>query len=93
MWLQIQKANTILGCMVESSSQKIHSTLHLNYCIQFFVFHFKKYVDKLDHVQRRTNMARGLETKFYEELKELGLFILKKTQENNGCSLIQYNEL
>jgi len=52
----------------------------MTYCVQLWEPHFKKDVDKLERVQRRTaRMIRGLENMTYKKkLKELDLFSLEK---------------
>ena len=53
---------------------------HLEYCIQAWGPQYRKDVELLDRVQKRTtNMIRGLEHFSYEKrLRELGMFSLEK---------------
>ena len=87
-----KKGTAILGCIniLVSIISKSHEVLvplysslvrpHLECCVQFWTWHFKKVAHKLERVQRRTTRRiRGLETKPYEErLKESGMFSLEK---------------
>ena len=52
----------------------------LEYCVQFWVQHFKRDVDSMERIQRRaTRMIRGQQGRPYEErLRDLNLFSLHK---------------
>ncbi|KFQ76619.1 hypothetical protein N335_05439, partial [Phaethon lepturus] len=85
-----QKANRILGCIQSSVASRsregilsVCSTLvrpHLESCIQLWSPQHKKYMDLLEHLQRRaTKMVKGMEHLSCEDrLRELGLLSLEE---------------
>ena len=93
-----RKANCILGCIrriMPSSARGVilsfYSVLlrpHVEYCFQMWSSQYRRDMDLLEHVQRRTTeMNQGMKHHYEDRLRELGLFNLEKALGRPDSSL------
>ena len=88
--LTAQKANCILDCIQRNMASRMREVIlplcsellrsHLEYCVQMQSPQYRRDMDLLEHIQRRTTeIIQGMEHLFHmDRLRELGLFSLEK---------------
>ena len=84
----VRKANRTLSCIHRCTSRRSKEVIlplcaalvrpQLEYCIQFWVLHFKRDVDSMERVQRRAIIRRQQGRPYEERLRDLNLFSLQK---------------